>query len=415
MLEMGQPAAAGATDDAGEGDLRSDLHGRRDRGLERGAGHRRFLGALVRPLQTARPGARSGGDRGRRQGEDGQDQRRREPAGLGPAAGSSRSRRSMPSTTASRSTGSRARCRKARSTSSSARWPRLPAKARSPRPSPRRREMLEAGALDDAAQTFAAILEEDDKLAAAYAGLAEVKLAQGDLDQAEAVLNGAPAEISHAAGDRGGAHAKIALARQAENAGPLDDLRAKVEADPADPEARFELAQALHAAGDVAGGGRRPARDHPARRELERRRRQDPAVHDLRRPGGERSDRARRAAQAVVAAVRMITRSRSARPDPALPASGRADVAARPAAAQHLRAALPGDARRRAEDPAPADRHDPARRRARRAAARDRLCRPDDLVQRDRRQPLHDHPDRDQPVSARGAPRRGSPPTSRPR
>jgi len=113
-------------------------------------------------------------------------------------------------------------------------------------------EMLEAGELDDAAQTFAAIIEEDDKMAEAYAGLAEVKIAQGALDDAEAVLNGAPAEISHAA-EIDGAHAKIALARQAESAGPLDDLRAKVEADPTDAEARLELAQALHAAGDVEG------------------------------------------------------------------------------------------------------------------------------------------------------------------
>ncbi len=112
-------------------------------------------------------------------------------------------------------------------------------------------EMVEAGALDDAAQTYAAIIEEDDTLAAAYAGLAAVKIAQGDLDSAEAVLNGAPAQISHSA-EIDGAHAKIALARQAENAGPLDDLRAKVEADPSDADARFALAQALHAAGDVA-------------------------------------------------------------------------------------------------------------------------------------------------------------------
>ncbi|MEZ5720972.1 MAG: thioredoxin [Paracoccaceae bacterium] len=113
-------------------------------------------------------------------------------------------------------------------------------------------EMLAEGALDDAAQTFAAILEEDDSQAAAYAGLAEVKIAQGALDEAEAVLNGAPAAISHAA-EIEGAHARVALARQAENAGPIDDLRARVEADPSDAGARFELAQALHASGDVQG------------------------------------------------------------------------------------------------------------------------------------------------------------------
>ncbi|PIE06873.1 MAG: thioredoxin [Rhodobacterales bacterium] len=111
-------------------------------------------------------------------------------------------------------------------------------------------EMMESGELDGAAQTYAAIIEEDDKMAAAYAGLAGVKLAQGDIDSAEAVLNGAPAEISHAA-EIEAAHAKIALARQAESAGPLDELRAKVEADPTDLDARFELAQALHAAGEV--------------------------------------------------------------------------------------------------------------------------------------------------------------------
>ncbi|MEJ2029313.1 MAG: thioredoxin [Maritimibacter sp.] len=113
-------------------------------------------------------------------------------------------------------------------------------------------EMLEAGALEDAAQTFAAIIEEDEKLAAAYAGLAQCKIAMGDPDQAEAVLNGAPADIS-ASAEIEAAFAKVALARQAESAGPVDDLRSQVEANPDDHQARYELAQALHAAGDVQG------------------------------------------------------------------------------------------------------------------------------------------------------------------
>lgn len=113
-------------------------------------------------------------------------------------------------------------------------------------------EMLEAGAVDDAAQTFAAILEEDDSLAAAYAGLARCNLAKGDADGAEAVLNGAPAEVSHAP-EIEAVHAQIALARQAENAGPVDELRARVEANPDDHQAQFDLAQALHASGDTAG------------------------------------------------------------------------------------------------------------------------------------------------------------------
>ena len=72
----------------------------------------------------------------------------------------------------------------------------------------------------------------------------------GELDQAEAVLNGAPAEISTAA-EIEAAHAQIELARQAENAGPVAELRAAVDANPDDHQARFDLAQALHAAGEA--------------------------------------------------------------------------------------------------------------------------------------------------------------------
>ena len=74
----------------------------------------------------------------------------------------------------------------------------------------------------------------------------------GDVDQAEAVLNGAPDTLSKAP-EIEAAHAQLALARQAEGAGPVDDLRARVEADADDLQARFDLAQALHANGDVAG------------------------------------------------------------------------------------------------------------------------------------------------------------------
>ncbi len=109
-------------------------------------------------------------------------------------------------------------------------------------------EMLDAGAAADAAQTFAAILQEDPQNAASFAGLARAHIALDDLDQAEAILNGAPAEISHAP-EIEAAHAQLQLARQAADAGPLDDLTAAVEADPDNHQARFELAQALSANG----------------------------------------------------------------------------------------------------------------------------------------------------------------------
>ncbi len=113
-------------------------------------------------------------------------------------------------------------------------------------------EMLESGAAVDAAQTFAAILGEDPNHAAAYGGLVRAHIALDDLDQAEAILNGAPAEISNSP-EVEAAHAHLELARQAADAGPVAELTAAVEADPDNHQGRFDLAQALHANGDVDG------------------------------------------------------------------------------------------------------------------------------------------------------------------
>ncbi len=59
--------------------LAPDLRGRRAGRLHGDARHRRFLGALVRPLQAADPSAREGGDRGQGQGSPRQGEHRREP------------------------------------------------------------------------------------------------------------------------------------------------------------------------------------------------------------------------------------------------------------------------------------------------------------------------------------------------
>ena len=110
-------------------------------------------------------------------------------------------------------------------------------------------DMLEAGAAADAMQTFAAVLEEDPTHARAYAGLVRCAIAAGDLEQAEAILNGAPAEISGKP-ELEAVHAQLELAKQASNSGPVAELEAAVEADPDDHQARFDLAQALYAKGD---------------------------------------------------------------------------------------------------------------------------------------------------------------------
>jgi len=111
-------------------------------------------------------------------------------------------------------------------------------------------EMLEQGALSDAMQTYAAVVQEDPDNARGFAGMARVEVALGDLDRAEAILNGVPAAIA-AKAEIEAVHAQIALARQAQEAGPVDALRAAVAADPTDHQARFDLALALHANGQV--------------------------------------------------------------------------------------------------------------------------------------------------------------------
>ena len=110
-------------------------------------------------------------------------------------------------------------------------------------------EMLEAGAAVDAMQTFSAILEEDPNNARAYAGLVRCALAVDDLEQAEAILNGAPAEIAESS-ELEAVRAQIELAKQASNSGPVAELEAAVDANPDDHQARLDLAQALYAKGD---------------------------------------------------------------------------------------------------------------------------------------------------------------------
>ncbi|SHM33403.1 thioredoxin [Paracoccus solventivorans] len=110
--------------------------------------------------------------------------------------------------------------------------------------------MLAEGAAEDAAETFAAILGEEPENAEAWGGLIRARLAMGDTEGAESALAQVPAAAASSAPVEA-ARAQLALAHQAANAGPLAELEARVNADPADQQARFDYAGALHAAGRV--------------------------------------------------------------------------------------------------------------------------------------------------------------------
>ena len=111
-------------------------------------------------------------------------------------------------------------------------------------------QMFEEGDFEAAIETFSAILQEDTNSLKSYIGLIKSHIALGDLDQAEAILNGMPLEISQKP-EVEPVHAQIELAKQALDAGPISDLTKLVEKNPNDHEARFKLAQALHGSGQV--------------------------------------------------------------------------------------------------------------------------------------------------------------------
>jgi putative thioredoxin len=113
-------------------------------------------------------------------------------------------------------------------------------------------QMLAEGAAADAAETFAAILEEEPENAGAYGGLIRAHLAVSNLDQAEALVTNAPAALAKSK-EVEAARAQIELAKQAAKAGPVDELRAALAKNPGDRQAMFDLATAQHATGDVEG------------------------------------------------------------------------------------------------------------------------------------------------------------------
>jgi putative thioredoxin len=107
----------------------------------------------------------------------------------------------------------------------------------------------EAGDVTQASELFAAVLSLDAANLGAIAGLARLRLDMGDLDGARGFLALVPdskADDPAIAGVR----AAITLAEQAASLGDTSELEARVAANPADHQARFDLAVALSGAND---------------------------------------------------------------------------------------------------------------------------------------------------------------------
>jgi putative thioredoxin len=117
-------------------------------------------------------------------------------------------------------------------------------------------EMLAAGDPLGAAEIFSELLAVDKDNLEAITGLARCQIAAGELDEAAATLALVPVAKVNAA-IVASVRATLDLARKAPGAAAGAEaaraLAAKVQADPTDLQARFDLSLALNAAGDKDG------------------------------------------------------------------------------------------------------------------------------------------------------------------
>jgi putative thioredoxin len=102
-----------------------------------------------------------------------------------------------------------------------------------------------------AAQIYQHLLDEDGGNLAALGGLARAYVATGAIDQAKQTLAKVP-EAKRNDAAVAAARAALELAEQSKSIGPVSELEQKVAANPADHQARFDLALALNAAGKRA-------------------------------------------------------------------------------------------------------------------------------------------------------------------
>jgi putative thioredoxin len=105
------------------------------------------------------------------------------------------------------------------------------------------------GDFQTAASIYAEILQDDSTNIAALAGLARCYAETGAMEQAKQTLALIP-EAKRSEPAVKAVQAAIDLSEQAQSLGPVTELEQKLAANPADHQARFDLAVALNAQGD---------------------------------------------------------------------------------------------------------------------------------------------------------------------
>ena len=109
-------------------------------------------------------------------------------------------------------------------------------------------DLLAAGDLGGAAEAYAGVLALDAGNLPALAGLARVQMETGNLEQARRILD-TVTEDKRGDAAIAGVLAQLELAERAAALGDLADLESRIAADPADHQARYDLAVALNGKG----------------------------------------------------------------------------------------------------------------------------------------------------------------------
>jgi putative thioredoxin len=109
-------------------------------------------------------------------------------------------------------------------------------------------EALAAGNAVEAVEVYADVLKDEPSNVPALAGLARAYVATGAAEQAKQTLALVP-EAKRNDPAVVAARSALEVAEQAKSVGPVAELEQKVAANPADHQARFDLAVALNAAG----------------------------------------------------------------------------------------------------------------------------------------------------------------------
>ena len=107
---------------------------------------------------------------------------------------------------------------------------------------------------DDGAalQLFTQVLQADEKNGDALAGLARCYIAAGEIEAAKNLIAEVPEDLADQA-DLAAVRSTLELIAEGGDPSAVEELSAKVEANPNDLEARFDLAMALFAGGDREG------------------------------------------------------------------------------------------------------------------------------------------------------------------